>query len=335
VIGYLVIKMWIFCLFLTTLAQYRFVTIPAIDLRSEMQPSPTDFSCCDPYQQTQLLFGECVKVIQDVGDWTQVEVEDQLWLSNGTFLPYPGYVLSSQLQAIKGNYRCDNPSSFNLVTNKLETPLYRRACIPGCITGDILTYLSIGTRLQQANVTAGGIDWISVTLGDGSIAWVLKADVNFYVTSKSVPSDRVQSIVATAHDLLGWVYFWGGRSAYDPRSMNQLTGVDCSGLVGISHLTNGVLLPRDADGQFYGSNHGDNVPIATGTLFFFADSSSHVDHVMLYVGDGYLIESTTSNNANATRIYPVQDRFGAPVEDLVYGMKVGSSILWWGDYFAN
>jgi len=324
-----------FALFLSAVftAEYRAVNVPVIDLRSEMQPSPNNFACCDPYQQTQLLYGECVKIVADAGGWTQVEVEDQLWLSNNSFLPYPGYVLSTELAPIANSYVCGDSNAFNLVTNKLETPLYRRACVPGCITNDIIAYLSIGTRLQQANITGGGIDWVSATLYDGSIGWVLKADVNSYVVSKLVPSDRINDVIATAHTLLGWVYFWGGRSSYDPRSANQLTGVDCSGLVGLSYLTNGVLLPRDANGQFFGSNHGPNVAISLGTLFFFSDSDLNVDHVMLYVGNGYLIESTTSG-ANATRIYPVQDRFGKPVEDLVYGMKVGSSTLLWGDYFS-
>jgi len=69
-------------------------------------------------------------------------------------------------------------------------------------------------------------------------------------------------------------------------------------------------------------------------LFFFASTSGSITHVMLYIGNGYIIESTTSDDSNSTRLYPVQSRYGLPVQDLQYGMQVGTSTLYWGDYFS-
>jgi len=57
---------------------------------------------------------------------------------------------------------------------------------------------------------------------------------------------------------------------------------------------------------------------------------------MLYVGNGYLIEANSGGTFNATRLMPIETYFGAPVDKLEYGMKIGSStILYWGDYFKN
>jgi len=283
----------------------------------------------------QVFYGDCVSLLNESDDWSQVEVPSQLYynVSTKVFVPYPGYLLSSQLVTVPEKYNCDQISAFTLVTNQLEVPIYQRACVPGCLGSDILLYLSIGTRLQPANVTGPSSDWISILLSTGGIGWILGSDVNTdVIITTTVTKDVIPDIINTAHQLLGWVYFWGGRSAYDPRATSQLTGVDCSGLTGISHQTHGVILPRDASGQFYGSNHGPNVPIKDGTLFFFQSSSGSITHVMLYVGNGYIIESTTSNDANSTRLYPVEERYGVPVQHLKYGMTVGSSTLYWGDY---
>ena len=52
----------------------------------------------------------------------------------------------------------------------------------------------------------------------------------------------MEDIIASAHQLLGVPYLWGGMSA---------KGVDCSGLVRISAIMNDVLLPRNASQQIF------------------------------------------------------------------------------------
>jgi len=80
--------------------------------------------------------------------------------------------------------------------------------------------------------------------------------------------------------LVGFI-FGVGRSSYDPRSVGQLTGLDCSGTVGLVYQTNGVIIPRDADGQLFGSNHGPNVPIKDATIFFFLQMLLQIMFIML------------------------------------------------------
>jgi len=259
---------------LISIMGWSVVQVPVADLRSIPQAQPLTFQCCDDYQQTQVLFGECVSVLSESNGWVQVEVPDQPYYNKTTqtFVSYPGYLEYNQTTPlVKGNaYNCDNSSAFTLVVNQLNVPIYQRACVPGCLGEDILLYVSIGTKLQAADMVGPSSDWISIRLPSGSVGWILSNDVNLISISYSVSKDSemITNIINTAHSMLGWVYFWGGRSAYNPRSKSQLTGVDCSGLTGISYQTHGILLPRDADGQFYGSNHGPDVSIDAGTFLF-------------------------------------------------------------------
>ena len=52
-----------------------------------------------------------------------------------------------------------------------------------------------------------------------------------------VSQEKMEDIITSARQLLGVPYLWGGMSA---------KGVDCSGLVRISCIMSGVLLPRNA-----------------------------------------------------------------------------------------
>jgi cell wall-associated NlpC family hydrolase len=78
------------------------------------------------------------------------------------------------------------------------------------------------------------------------------------------------AVVEWARRFLGLGYLWGGLSDY---------GLDCSGLVHLSHREAGVVIPRDADAQ-----HAAARPVALGEerkgdLYFFARDDGHVFHV--------------------------------------------------------
>ena len=129
----------------------------------------------------------------------------------------------------------------------------------------------------------------------------------------SIDAQTTEAIIAQAEKLLGSPYLWGGMSA---------KGVDCSGLVRISHIMNGILLPRNASQQI---NCGDRVPMPVNPLFwddksdaqafkeemlarvqnlkrgdlvFFGTPASEpgkkprITHVGIYLGEGRIIHSS-------------------------------------------
>jgi cell wall-associated NlpC family hydrolase len=73
--------------------------------------------------------------------------------------------------------------------------------------------------------------------------------------------------------------------------------VDCSGLVNLAYRTAGVAIPRDAHEQFLRA-----APVAVprpADLVFLSERNnpSRIVHVMLYVGDGDVIEGPGTGQA--------------------------------------
>lgn len=96
--------------------------------------------------------------------------------------------------------------------------------------------------------------------------------------------DDIGIIIAkTAERFVGIPYKWGGN--------NVLEGMDCSGFVKAVYNLCGINLPRTANEQFL---HGDYVHkdnLSEGDLVFFGTSKSHITHVGIYVGDGYMVHA--------------------------------------------
>ena len=99
-----------------------------------------------------------------------------------------------------------------------------------------------------------------------------------------------ESLLRTAWSMLGTPYLWGGCSVY---------GFDCSGLVKLVYMMNGIVLPRNAREQI---NCGVSVPydlgsMRPGDLIFYGSKSPDgsvrsVTHVSMYIGDGRIIHSS-------------------------------------------
>ena len=110
--------------------------------------------------------------------------------------------------------------------------------------------------------------WSEVMLPSGRKGWVLSENIRQHEgfvsipkgegNAQSVSDQKMESILAEANKLLGVPYIWGGMCS---------RGVDCSGLVRISYIMNGVLLPRNASQQIH---CGDKVPMKVDTRFWTA-----------------------------------------------------------------
>ena len=92
--------------------------------------------------------------------------------------------------------------------------------------------------------------------------------------------------------MLGSGYLWGGTST-------KVT--DCSGLMKIAYLANGIILSRDASQQaLTGEKIADWHKAELGDLLFFGNSKTgRVTHVGMYLRDGLYIHCSGQVKINS------------------------------------
>ena len=194
-----------------------------------------------------------------------------------------------------------------------KKPSEKSETICDLVGGDVMRAV-----MKNGPVTKGS--WAQVMLPSGRAGWVKKnalellenrINIRQWDYAEGVVSeDKMEDIIESAHELLGVPYLWGGMSS---------KGVDCSGLVRISAIMNGVLLPRNASQQVNCGKEVDvpradtegiseeevkmgyNAKIAKaaiknlkrGDLVFFGNTlTKKITHVGIYLGDGEIIHAS-------------------------------------------
>jgi hypothetical protein len=218
---------------------------------------------------TQSLMGMPVRLEGKNGDFWRVETPDG----------YIAYVIDNSL-ALKTDAEMNawrKSSRLVVVSNQANVYDYRqnsssRNVVTDLVLGDIVQ----GSKKSDAERT-------EVVLPDGRKGWVNASDVISIEDWANQPFDA-SLILNYAYSLMGVPYLWGGTST---KSM------DCSGLVKICYLANGLILRRDASQQ---AVTGETLDIAgwrdfqSGDLLFFGNPRTlRVNHVAIYDTDGYYI----------------------------------------------
>lgn len=123
-----------------------------------------------------------------------------------------------------------------------------------------------------SDIVAGGIlevleedkEFYKVAYPDHRIAFINKAEAEFYDSWLSRTDPSKENLVATSRQLVGLPYLWGGAS---PK------GVDCSGFTKTIYFLNGIILPRDASPQIHTGEQIDDDKnfenLIAGDLLFF------------------------------------------------------------------
>lgn len=183
---------------------------------------------------SQGLYGEKVLVFEDHEGWCWVQLQ-----TDG----YVGYMAHNALTS-----RLSNSTHF---VSAPRTFLY-----PGPdIKYPVTAALSIGAGLSVTGETeTRGTKYLTLASGESIIA-------THTIATDARPNDHV----AVAARLLETPYLWGGRSGF---------GIDCSGLVQLSHGLCGRALQRDSDmlrdgaGTLIGQG-ADHPPLKRGDLVFW------------------------------------------------------------------
>lgn len=271
--------------------------------------------------ETQELMGTVVEIVGEKGYWREI-VSPQ---------PYKAWVTEKGLiemsEAQLEEYKAAPKVMFaGLYGHVYAEPSLKSATVCDLVGGDLLrlyTGSRDATKDRTARKAAKKGKWTQVQLPSGKTGWVQSENIvkhaGFRSIAKgegntdSISKQETEKIISQALKLLGVPYLWGGMSA---------KGVDCSGLVRISHLMNGILLPRNASQQIH---CGDRVPMTIdkgfwndrsdesafrtemlartadlkrGDLVFFGTPAmeegqkDRVTHVGIYLGNGKIIHSS-------------------------------------------
>lgn len=103
-----------------------------------------------------------------------------------------------------------------------------------------------------------------------------------------------EKLVRSAKKYLGTQYRWGGKSSQ---------GIDCSGLVFMSYMENGILIWRDAQiKEGYPIREIPREQLKKGDLIFFPG------HVAMYLGDEHYIHSTGYNGTPYVTINSLREQ---------------------------
>ena len=275
--------------------------------------------------ETQELMGTVVEIIGESGYWREIISPQpyKAWTTEKTLVEMSAEQIKEYEQTPKYMFS-------ELYGHIYMEPSEKAQTVCDLVGGDVMRAIFSGGKA----VTKG--KWVQVTLPSGTKGWVLKSavqplgdriNIRMGDTSDRLVSDeKMEAIIASAEQLLGVPYFWGGMSS---------KGVDCSGLVRISAIMNGVLLPRNAsqmikcgseikmsiDTAFWEENHrteqngkytdqfknemsGRIRDLKRGDLVFFgtpatAEKPMRVTHVGIYLGDNRIIHSSHKVRINS------------------------------------
>lgn len=312
--------------------------------------APHIFSKDNPTGETQLLFGEHVIAVGEAQDgWVKVFATEQRIYNNGNLLPIIGFVKKDDLSKITRPV-----GSVLVVKNPWASIMKKKYWVY-----KKLIDVSLGTTF--VGVEKSGSKWkVQTPLGVGFISC---DDV--YEVSSSVGEDigsLRESVLAGARSFLGGPYTWGGCCSWIGYNKNpsielldQLSSVDCSGLVYLAFKQKGFRIPRNAHDQYLASLRIDSgSDLQPGDLIFFArekDGVTRVKHVIFYFGkddngcDILLEERGAYELYGCSFVLANECPYfaGKPLSDIKFGEKtscvinntVSEQIIYFGTFFTQ
>jgi len=293
---------------------------------SDLRAQPNTRAVADTHdalQETQLLYGERVRVLKVEEGWAAVEaVEQPEWTHTKRWQGYPGWMPRALL----------SPWDQLRAPTIVVTRKWAKAWHDPYKATPLPWEFPLGTYLRATDM---GQQLWRVELLDGTMGWMAYADARALdALSALAPAQRRRMVVSHAQQFIGDRYYWGGRSPASAAARGipstQVTGVDCSGLANLAYRAIGLEIPRDAHEQFLRAK-----PVATPQMadLIFLSELNHPDrtvHVMLYTGAGEIVEAP--GTGLAVRRLALAERLGRPIDQLASGDVVKDQTVFFGSY---
>ena len=237
--------------------------------------------------ETQELMGTVVEIVGESGYWREIVSPQpyKAWATEKTLVEMTAEEIKEYEAAPKYMFT-------ELYGHVYMEPSEKSQTLCDLVGGDVMRM-----ALKNGKAAIKG-KWAMVMLPSGKTGWVPKTAVktlgertNIRMcdgADNMISIEKMEAIIASAHQLLGVPYLWGGMSA---------KGVDCSGMVRISAIMNDVLLPRNASQMIKCGIPLQLDQLQRGDLVFFGTAASdekpmRVTHVGIYLGDNRIIHSS-------------------------------------------
>ena len=258
--------------------------------------------------ETQALMGTIVEIIGEESYWRQVVTPEPYtaWCTNLGLVEMTAEQINEYKAAPK--YICTVQHS-----GVYETPSVKSRRLSDLSMGNLLRIVYKEGKKVKPSVKK---KWAEVMLPDGRKGWTPATDLKPFAEWAGKQKLTAENIVSTAMQFEGTPYLWGGASS---------KGLDCSGLVRLTFMMNGHLLPRNASQQV---NHGREIimecnhsitpdsdklyqemltrtkHLQPGDLVFFGSpetfwSKEKITHVGIYIGNGRIIHASHKVRVNS------------------------------------
>ncbi len=224
---------------------------------------------------TQATLGTPVKIWKRTEEWYYIQTPDDYlsWVDHGGITPMD-----------REEFR-EWKSSEKIIYKDPFGQSYSEASVDSKPVTDLVVGAILELEAEQG-------DFYKVRYPDGKAAFIAKDEASRYSEWLNNLENEEEQLVATAENLMGLPYLWGGTSS---------KGVDCSGYTKTIYFMNGMVIPRDAsqqvrEGKLIDST-GNFEDLQIGDLLFFGkkatDSTSEkVVHVGMWIGDNEFIHSS-------------------------------------------
>ena len=199
--------------------------------------------------ETQELMGTVVEIVGEKGYWREIVSPQpyKAWATEKGLVEMSAEELRAYEEAPKVMFT-------GLYGHVYMEPSFKAATLCDLVGGDVLRYEGKKGK------------WTAVMLPSGRKGYIPTEELQLHYgfrsiaqgegSAESIRPETTEAIIAHAEKLLGVPYLWGGMSS---------KGVDCSGLVRISYIMNGIVLPRNASQQI---NCGDRIPMEIDTEYW-------------------------------------------------------------------